>query len=96
MPANLTTPPCLYDIDHDVRTDFAPVVPVAGASTVQNVTNDPGIGTAAEFIAPAEAHPGEVTFATAGAGRAANLAAELVQTETGVDMTVSAEQGVDG
>jgi tripartite-type tricarboxylate transporter receptor subunit TctC len=87
VPANLTTHPYLYDITYDVRTDFAPVVRVAGASMVHYVTNDLGIRTEAEFIAYAEAHPGEVTFATAGAGSAANLAAELFQTETGVEMT---------
>lgn len=87
VPANLTTHPYLYDIGYDVRTDFAPVVRVAGASMVHYVTNDLGIGSEAEFIAYAEAHPGEVTFATAGSGSAANLAAELFQTETGVEMT---------
>ncbi len=87
VPANLTTHPYLYDISYDVRADFTPVVRVAGASMVHYVTNDLGINSEAEFIAYASENPGAVTFATAGAGSAANLAAELFQTKTGVEMT---------
>lgn len=87
VPANLTTHPYLYDISYDVKADFAPVVRVAGASMVHYVTNDLEIGTEEEFIAYATENPGALTFATAGAGSAANLAAELFQTKTGVEMT---------
>ncbi|MEP2532241.1 tripartite tricarboxylate transporter substrate binding protein [Shimia sp.] len=87
VPANLTTHPYLYEIGYDVSADFDAVIRVAGASMVHYVSNDLGVSTVQEFIDHAKAHPGEVTFATAGLGSAANLAAELFQTETGVEMT---------
>jgi tripartite-type tricarboxylate transporter receptor subunit TctC len=87
VPANLTTHPYLYDITYDVSADFAPIIQVAGASMVHYVNNDLGITTEAEFIDYATANPGAVTFATAGGASAANLAAELFQTKTGIEMT---------
>lgn len=87
VPANLTTHPYLYDISYDVQADFAPVVRVAGASMVHYVNKDLGIESEAEFIAYVKANPGAMTFATAGKGSAANLAAELFQTSTGIEMT---------
>jgi tripartite-type tricarboxylate transporter receptor subunit TctC len=87
VPANLTTLPYLYQIDYDVQADIAPVVRVAGASMVHYVNKELGITSEAEFIAHAKDHPGEVTFATAGEASAANLAAQLFQTKTGVEMT---------
>lgn len=87
VPANLTTHPYLYDISYDVRADFVPVVRVAGASMVHYVANSLGIETEQEFIDYARANPGTVTFATAGLGSIANLAAELYQRETGIEMT---------
>jgi tripartite-type tricarboxylate transporter receptor subunit TctC len=87
VPANLTTLPYLYDIKYDVAADFAPIVRVAGASMVHYVSNNMGIGSEAEFISYARAHPGDVTFATAGEASSANLAALLFQTKTGIEMT---------
>lgn len=87
VPANLTTHPYLYQIGYDVKADFDPIIRVAGASMVLYVSNDLGVSTVEEYIAHAKANPGEVTFATAGLGSAANLAAELFQTKTGVEMT---------
>jgi tripartite-type tricarboxylate transporter receptor subunit TctC len=87
VPANLTTHPYLYEISYDVQADFDPIIRVAGASMVHYVSNDLDVSTTEEFIAYAKAHPDEVTFATAGLGSAANLAAELFQTKTGVKMT---------
>lgn len=87
VPANLTTHPYLYDISYDVKADFTPVIRVAGASMVHYVNSDLGISSEEEFIAYAKANPDLVTFATAGLGSAANLASELFQTKTGVQMT---------
>jgi len=87
VPANLTTHPYLYEINYDVKADFAPVIRVAGASMVHYVSNDLGVSTVEEFIDYAKANPEQVTFATAGLGSAANLAAELFKTKTGVEMT---------
>lgn len=87
VPANLTTHPYLYDVEYDVSGDFVPVIQVAGASMVHYVNTEIGITTEAEFIAYALEHPGEVTYATAGDASAANLAARLFETKTGVEMT---------
>lgn len=87
VPANLTTHPYLYQIGYDVKADFAPIVRVAGASMVHYVNSELGFSSEAEFIAYAKAHPGELTFATAGSGSSANLAAELLMNRTGIEMT---------
>ncbi|MBU2867330.1 Bug family tripartite tricarboxylate transporter substrate binding protein [Pacificibacter marinus] len=87
VPANLTTVPYLYDIEFDVAEDFVPVVQIAGASMVHYVSNETGITTETEFLEAARSNPGELTFATAGAGSIANLAAELYQTMADVEMT---------
>lgn len=87
VPANLTTHPFLYEIAFDVKADFEPVIRVAGASMVHYVNKDLGINTEADFIAYAKENPNTLTFATAGKGSAANLAAELFQTQTGIKMT---------
>lgn len=70
-----------------MQADFDPIVRVAGASMVHYVNADLGITTEAEFLDHARAHPGELTFATAGAASAANLAAELLMSRAGIEMT---------
>lgn len=87
VPANLTTLPYLYDITYDVKADFEPVIQVAGASMVHYVNADLGISTEEEFIAYAKANAGMLTFANAGSGSAANLAARLFEAKTGIEMT---------
>lgn len=87
VPANLTTLPHLYDIDYDVQADLDPIIQVAGASMVHYVNTELGITSEAEFIAYALDHPGELTFANAGEGSAANLAARLFESRTGIQMT---------
>ncbi|WP_376878108.1 Bug family tripartite tricarboxylate transporter substrate binding protein [Albirhodobacter sp. R86504] len=87
VPANLTVLPYLYDIDYDVAQDLAPIIRVAGASMVHYVSKETGLTTEAEFIDYARANPGALTFATAGEASSANLAAQLFQTKTGVEMT---------
>lgn len=95
VPANLTTLPYLYDISFDVAADFEPVMQVAGASMVHYVSKDSGISSEAEFIDYARAHPGEVTFATAGEASIANLAAKLFQQEAGVELTAIPYEGLN-
>jgi tripartite-type tricarboxylate transporter receptor subunit TctC len=65
------------------------IAPVAGLSWIPNVlVVHPSIPVRSvpEFIAYAKAHPGQVSFASPGAGSAAHMSGELFKMMTGADM----------
>jgi tripartite-type tricarboxylate transporter receptor subunit TctC len=65
------------------------VTPVAGLVQVPNVLEvNPAVpaNTVAEFIAYAKSNPGKLSYASAGNGTSAHLAAELFKTMTGVEL----------
>ena len=65
------------------------IVPVAGLVQVPNVMEvNPSVPakTVAEFIAYAKSNPGKISYASAGNGTSAYLAAELFKAMTGVDL----------
>jgi tripartite-type tricarboxylate transporter receptor subunit TctC len=65
------------------------IAPVAGLVRVPNVLEvNPSVPatTVAEFIAYAKANPGKISYASAGNGTSAHLAAELFKAMTGVDL----------
>jgi tripartite-type tricarboxylate transporter receptor subunit TctC len=68
---------------------LADIAPVAGLVRVPNVLEvHPSVPakTVAEFIAYAKANPGKISYASAGNGTSAHLAAELFKAMTGVDL----------
>ena len=83
----LATNQSLYrSVAFDPVRDFAPVALVAIQPNILVV--NPGVPAASvrELIALAKAKPGELNYASSGAGAAAHLAAELFKTMAGVDM----------
>jgi len=69
-----TIAPQLYkDLPYDAVKDFAPVSLMSTRATVLMANPSKPYKTSAEFITYAKAHPGEVNFATSGAGGAVHL-----------------------
>ena len=66
--------------------DIKPVGSIARASLVLLVNPSFPAHTVADFVAYAKAHPGQVSFASAGTGNSSHLAGELFKMMTGVDM----------
>jgi tripartite-type tricarboxylate transporter receptor subunit TctC len=66
--------------------DVAPVCSIVQAPHVMFVTPSFPARTVAEFIAYAKANPGKVNYASAGAGNANHISAEMFKMMTGIDM----------
>src|SRR5712691_10795882 len=67
-------------------SDIAPVAALVRVPNVLEVHPSLPAKTVAEFIAYAKANPGKISYASAGNGTSAHLAAELFKAMTGVDM----------
>jgi tripartite-type tricarboxylate transporter receptor subunit TctC len=73
-------------VPYDPQADLAPVVRVATAPTVL-VTGSAGRhASLPALVAFAKAHPGQLSFASAGPGTTPHLGAELLKREAGIDM----------
>jgi tripartite-type tricarboxylate transporter receptor subunit TctC len=66
--------------------DIEPVCSIVEAPHILFVTPSFPVKTVAEFIAYAKANPGKVNYASAGAGNANHISAEMFKMMTGVDM----------
>src|SRR6267378_4481661 len=83
----LATNQSLYaKLGYDPVRDFAPVALVAIQPNILVVNPNVPASSVKELIALAKAKPGELNYASSGAGAAAHLAAELFKTMAGVDM----------
>ena len=79
----------LYDhLNFDFLRDTAPVASVARTPLVMTVNPSFPARTVPDFIAYANAHPGEINIATSGKGSTVHLAGELFMSMTGVKLTV--------
>ncbi|ETF04459.1 MFS transporter [Advenella kashmirensis W13003] len=67
--------------------EFAPVAKVASYSMVLSTSPKQPFKTVPELIAYGKAHPGTLTYGSAGNGTSNHLAGELLQTMTGIKMT---------
>lgn len=84
---NLTVNPSLYrNVPYDVDKDFAPVTVLAAVPNILVVNPAIPARNLGEFIAYLKAHPGQLNFASPGAGSGAHLAGELFKSTVGVDM----------
>jgi len=80
--------PAVYaKMPYDPIKDFAPVTPVVGAPVMMVVTPSFPAKTVKELIAIAKARPGEVVFASSGAGSNLHLALELFRDQAGIKIT---------
>ena len=86
--ANLCMNPFLFaNTGYDSRKDLTPVAVVARVMNALVVRADSAIRSVAELVAAAKAKPGQLSFASSGAGSSPHLAAELFKARTGTDLT---------
>ena len=80
--------PSLYTkMPYDHVKDFVPVVLVAGVPNVLVVNPSVPVQSVADLIKLAKSKPGEINFASSGAGTSIHLSGELFKAMAGVDMT---------
>jgi tripartite-type tricarboxylate transporter receptor subunit TctC len=72
-------------LPYNFLTDIAPVAGLVRMPNVMEVNPSFPARTVGEFIAQVTANPGKVSYASAGNGTSAHLAAELFRAMTGVD-----------
>lgn len=86
--------PYLYKkLPYDPVKDFAPVIQVARIPMVLVVSPTSPIRSMQELVAQAKARPGELTYATAGAGSPSDLAMLLFMSATGTRLTAVPYKG---
>jgi tripartite-type tricarboxylate transporter receptor subunit TctC len=77
----------LYEkLNYNFIRDIAPIASVYRVPQVMDVNPSFPAKTVPEFIAHAKAHPGEISFASAGNGSVAHVTGELFKMMTGVNM----------
>jgi tripartite-type tricarboxylate transporter receptor subunit TctC len=87
--------PSLYPkLPYDPLKDFAPVTQLNSQPNVLIVNATAPAATVKELIALAKSKPGELTFATPGAGSAPHLSAELFKRMAGIEMTHVPYKGI--
>jgi tripartite-type tricarboxylate transporter receptor subunit TctC len=79
--------PSLYaKVAYDPLHDFEQVAELCVFPIVYTVRPDLGVGTLAELIARARAHPGALNYSTPGIGTVPHLATELLKLDQGIDL----------
>jgi tripartite-type tricarboxylate transporter receptor subunit TctC len=79
---------------YDTLRDFAPIGIVASGTLMLVVNPAVPARTMKELLQYAKTHPGELTYASGGAGASQHLAGELLKTMTGIDLVHIPYKGV--
>jgi tripartite-type tricarboxylate transporter receptor subunit TctC len=80
--------PAVYaKLPYDPIRDFAPVTPVVAAPVLLVVTPSLPARSVKELISIAKSHPGEMVFASTGAGSNTHIALELFRDQVGIKVT---------
>jgi tripartite-type tricarboxylate transporter receptor subunit TctC len=74
---HMVVQPSLYKLAYDPVKDFAPISQVSVSPNMLVVHNAVPARSVTELVALAKAHPGALTFASAGSGSGTHMAAEL-------------------
>jgi tripartite-type tricarboxylate transporter receptor subunit TctC len=86
-PSTLATNPVIYrKVPYNALTDFVPITLVLSAPNILVVHPSLPVKTAKELVWFAQARPGQLNFASAGAGTGPHLAMELFMSMTGTRM----------
>ena len=84
--AHVIVPSILPKMPYDAIRDFAPVSVVMSSPLLLMITPTLPVKNVKEFVALAKARPGELSFASGGAGSSTHLVAELLKSVTGTKM----------
>ena len=89
--------PAIYNnLSYKPQSDFAPVVLASSAPYLLVVHPSVAAQTVRELVALAKAQPGKLNYASAGAGSALHLAAELFKSMAGADIVHVPYKGSNG
>ena len=83
---NLINATLYRNLSYDFIRDIAPIASIYHVPQVMEVNPAFPAKTVPEFIAYAKAHPGEISFASAGNGSVAHVTGELFKMLTGINM----------
>ncbi len=87
--------PSLYGmLPYDPLRDFAPVTQINSVPNILVVNPTLQANSVRELIVLAKAKPGQLNYASAGSGTSPHLAAELLKTMAGIDMTHIPYKGI--
>ena len=85
--STLTSNPAVYSkVPFDTVRDFAPVTMIAGVPNALVVHPSVPVTNVKELIALAKASPGQLAYASTGAGQSTHLSAELLKTSAGINL----------
>ena len=93
LSTQLTANPSLYKLSFNVQKDLQPVTMLGTTEHVLVVHPGVPARTFKEFLALAKQKPGTLNYASAGAGSAVHMAAELLKYRTGIDLVHIAYKG---
>ncbi|NPC58987.1 Bug family tripartite tricarboxylate transporter substrate binding protein [Caenimonas soli] len=79
--------PHLFKLGYDSNKDLVPVAFVGSVPNVLVVTNSVPVDSVASLVQLAKSKPGQLNYATSGAGSTQHIAAELFKDTTGVFIT---------
>jgi tripartite-type tricarboxylate transporter receptor subunit TctC len=85
--AYIVNPGLYAKIPYDPYKDFAPITELGSTPNSILVTPKLGVNSIAELIARAKARPGELNYASPGAGTTPHLSAEFLKIVGGIEMT---------
>ena len=69
--------PSLYKLSYSIEKDFSPVAMIAKVPLIIVANNDYPVNTVSELVKLAKSQPGQITYASYGAGSPVHLAGEL-------------------
>ena len=85
--STLTSNPAVYSkVPFDTVRDFAPVTIIAGVPNALVVHPSVPANNVKELIALAKSRPGQLAYASTGAGQSTHLSAELLKLSAGINM----------
>jgi tripartite-type tricarboxylate transporter receptor subunit TctC len=81
-----TVSPYIYKLGYDTAKDLAGVSLLARQPNILVVSPDKGWKTAADLVKEAKAHPGKMSFGSAGVGSATHINGEKFKVAAGIDV----------